>query len=315
MPLINNVDFIKLVNCLCKSQPIPIEEFYIGMGNPDSEILVVGQEKALSNGGKILSNDEIQQLFALHGLGLLQRRHLPDNFSATIYNQECSLNVEHWCDIINNYQGLIDPLDQVLSTRLHPFTNFNPFQPLIYSPTWRIVNGRHGHYYYGLQRLINAYGGLQVPPYTTRIIPATPWVESTFSKCFITELSVIAARNTREASFSFENWKKSTRFKFLSGETQCNSNFFRGFKNVIIAAGARYVGEVGTPQREAIIQLFNPHLLNVHCNAIGPNPGVPGIDYMYDFEGNTGSRVVITRNLAAGFGNARANHVAGLMRP
>lgn len=315
MPLVNIHVFLDLVKCLCEQEIANHEQYYIGMGNPDADILVVGQEKALLAGGKIYTDDYIQDFLTLVDLGMLPRNSLPENFGATIYNQECSLNIHHWCDIINNYNGLNDPLDTVLLNRAIPYTNFNPFHPLLFPPTWRIVNGRHGHYYYGLERLINAYAGMQAPPYTTRIIPATPWVESSFSKCFITELSVIAARNAREASFSFEKWKNSTRFKFLSGETQCNSDFFRGFKNVIIAAGGRYVGEVGTPQREAIIQLFNPHLLNVHCSALGPNPGLSGIDYMYDFEGNTGSRVVITRNLAAGFGTARAGRVAGLMRP
>jgi hypothetical protein len=315
MPLVTNRAFWDLVNCLCEREIAKHEQFYIGMGNPDADILVVGQEKALLPGGEILSDDHIQQLVTLFDLGMLPRNALPSNFGATIYSKECTLNVGHWFDIINYHNNFGDPLNPALLARAMPYTNFNPFHPLLYPPTWRIVNGRAGHYYYGLERLINAYGNIHVPHYSTSIFPATLWPESTFSKCFITELSVKAARTAAEARFSFSNWKTTDRFRFLSGYASCNSDFFRGFKNVIIAAGTNYVGNPDTQQRETIIKLFNPALNNTHCTPAPRTPGIVGTDYMYDFKGNTGSRVVITRNLAAGFGTARADRVAGLMRP
>jgi hypothetical protein len=131
---------------------------YIGMGNPDSEILFVGQEKALN------VNDEI---------------YIP------IVNHESVLNYAHWNDIVSKYLKIIENFSPDLMTRLEPLNGFNPFSPMLFPPTAAIVRPLGGHTYKKIGALLNARIGVR----NLNIFETNIFTDSIFSECFITEIS------------------------------------------------------------------------------------------------------------------------------
>jgi hypothetical protein len=249
---------------------------YLGMGNPNADILLVGTEKAL---------DPTKPVYA------------------SIINHELTMNLKHWQDILSHYNSLKESLDSVLLTRPSPLSGFNPFNPLLFPSTRKIVSGRTGHTYYGLQRLINQYEVIHSLP-ATNILEQGTYKNCTFSRCFITEISADPARTQREAKFKLSDFFVSSRFSFMTGLA---SDFYTSFKTVLIYAGknARYVGKEGTPNRLKIIQMFNPTLDHKDLK-ISPQ------GYIY-YDNSKGARVILCRHLAAGFSNIAANEIAKSM--
>ena len=90
MTLIRNKKFKTLVNSIANYT----QEKYLGMGNPDSKILLVGSEKALS---------------PTHEEDMIIRNH------------ELLNNHYQWYDIINHYNYLTDNFDSVILKRGHAF--------------------------------------------------------------------------------------------------------------------------------------------------------------------------------------------------
>jgi hypothetical protein len=131
---------------------------YIGMGNPDSEILFVGQEKALN---------------------------LNDEAYSPIVNHESVLNFAHWNDIVSNHLGITDNFSPDLMTRAEPLNGFNPFSPMLFPPTAAIVGPLGGHTYKKIRALLNARNGAR----ELNIFETNIFTDSIFSECFITEVS------------------------------------------------------------------------------------------------------------------------------
>ncbi len=248
---------------------------YVGMGNPNSSLLVVGNEKAL--------NKEDDQ---------------------PIINHELLNNWNHWYDILNNHNDLIDPFNIELMNRPVSMNGFNPFNPLLFAPTLERVQGIGGHTYYGLQRLINAYEN--EGPITGLF--ETSFANNTFSKCFMTEMSANPSRTTKKAGFNSADFFTSSRYCFMTGIA---ASFYQGFKTTILYCGRnrKYVGNPDSEERLKIIRIFNPKLEHEHRRIVVF--GEKNIEY---YDTDNGARVILCRHLSNGFGNADAKAVANCMK-
>jgi len=250
---------------------------YIGMANPDASLLLVGSEKAL--------NPDIHQ---------------------QIIHHELLHNVNHWRDILFNYNHLGDSFDPVLLTRPNPLDGFNPYNPLFFlRANEHRIGG--GHTYTRMRGLINHHENLNGLPQTA--LDTHVFRQHTFSKFFMTELSMNIAPNQNIAGFNLGDFLDSDRYRFMSGLA---SPFYQDFKTTILYAGNRYVGAPGTPERLAIIRIFNPNLSHHDLNVLNPDNDAINIHYYQSKLG--GSRVIISRHFTA-FGpwNEYANALAGLI--
>ena len=267
---IGNQEFIQLINSIQNYGP----DYYVGMGNPDSEILLVGSEKALN----ITQQPDI-----------------------AIAEHELYQNHNHWRDILNNYHHpLINPFEPMLMERMAPLSGFNPFNPLLFTPTADRVMGKAGHTYYGMQRLINAY---QIqngnPPLNIFNIA---FEQNTFSKVFLTELSATPASNQGVANFNLDQFLQSPRYNFLTHDT--TYNFFSTFRTVVLYFGRNntYAGNLGTEQRLQIARIFNRNLSHLHGQVIAANN-------VEVYISDTCPRVVFCRHLSQGFSREAANAI------
>ena len=239
---------------------------YIGMGNPDADILLVGREKAMDP-GKL-----IDQPIILH---------------------ELLLNHPHWYDIVVNHTntGSHDP---ALLQRPHPFTDFSPYNPLLFQDTrhrvarkgshtyrrmWLTVNrGATAHQLRGLSRMNNQQ--------------QEAWSWGLFDKVFITELSIQVARKSTEAPtpFRLTEWLQSARYRFMSGMA---APFYRRFETVVIYAGVKthdYVGAPGSPERLHLVKLFNSTLTHDDMRLLADGA-------VQEYANGSGARVLITPSL------------------
>lgn len=255
MPLIQKNSFLNLI------KKNTLEE-YIGMGNPNSNILLVGSEKAF--------NVDNQPLIAHH---------------------ELNFNYEHWKNIVHHYNHLTDPYDNLLLTRPYPLDGFNPFNPLFLLDTRCIVMPRGGHTYHKIKRLINHFQGIHHHP-DTYIDPTLPEGDvfdfNTFSKCFITDLSSTPATNQKKANFKLDEFLKSKRYDFLLNHA---SSFYQDFKTTILYFGKNenYIGRVNSDQRLSVLRIFNPSV--THGDRIIEHVGG------FDFEcyiPKSGSKIILS---------------------
>ena len=267
MAIIKKKSFIKLI-----SDKISENE-YLGLGNPDSNILLVGNEKALGKSDK------------------------------SIIKHELDLNVSHWLDIINKFNNLHDPFDKELLNRQNSFEKFNPFNPLLYNITAKRVKGKSGHTYYGMNRLINRYEAIN------NLNPTNIFEESfaanTFSKVFLTELNATPARSSSQANFNLKAFRASSRYKMMT--STLGEHFFNSFKTVILYCGKnnKYVGNIDSQERLDIIRIFNPNLNHTDLKNTG--------DIKFYEPRNNGPRVILCRHLSSGFSNILANELASLI--
>jgi len=270
MPLINKLSFIDLITNLTAESSKP----YVGMGNPDSNILMVGTEKALNADN-------------------------PNNDHESILIHELCLNVAHWNNLLVEYNYLDNPFDLMLLERPLPFAGFNPFSPLLFEITHNMVYGKGGRTYYGIQRLVNHYEVLHNLP-VTNAFETINFNNSTFSKCFITEISANPAINQMQAAFKLNHFFEGDRYNFMTNEAAA---FYQSFSTVVIYAGKnkKYVGQEGTENRLNIIRIFNPNLEHFHIHRME--------NHIYYDNGEV-ARVILCRHLAGGFGHARAHEIA-----
>lgn len=201
-------------------------ELFIGMGNPDAEIHLVGCE----------TKDEGNQ---------------------DIINHEIKLNYSHWQDIVNHHNHLADPFDPILSSRAAPFKDFNPFSPLLYKPTLAIVNEKYsGRTYAGMDRMIQSIFGN-----TTLTARETgTFDKSIFSKTFISEINHTPAKNQNVSNFDLKDHLKNDSFDRLIDE------FYKSFKTTILYCGKndKYVDKTNSEARSQIISRYLPGTLQYH---------------------------------------------------
>ena len=272
MPLINRQEFVELLNSnFLRDLNENKENFYVGMGNPNADTLLIGSEKALNP---------------------LDARYAP------ILRHELELNIDHWIDLLDNYNHLENPFDANLLNRNPPLNRFNPFNPLFLEQTANIVGNKAGHTYAGMNRLINRVHNQNFGLYTN------DFTSNVFSKIFISELSTKTALNQNAAKFKLANFLASDRYNFL---TTTASNFYRSFKTVVIYCGLnnQYVGKIGDENRLRVIQIFNPTLLLSDLIRIETPSSRIEI-----YNNGMGSKVILCRHLAAGFSNDMAQVVA-----
>jgi hypothetical protein len=178
MPLISKPEFIQLLSSeYLRSINDNKEQYYIGMGNPNADILIVGKEKALD-----LNND----------------------YYAPIIQHESKLNVEHWIDIFDNYNDLTDSFNPILLQRISPLSGFNPFCPMLFPLTANIVNSSSRHTYRIIETLISR----------GRINDFSFTENNTFDHCFLTEVNHIPALNN--SGFNREISTHRNRDLFIS---------------------------------------------------------------------------------------------------
>ena len=273
--MINKNSFINLLTRIENNQSNP----YIGMGNPDSDTLFVGSEKALDENNPVYTS---------------------------ILEHELFLNYNHWKDIVNNFGALTDPFDNILLERSIPLSGFNPFNPLLFRTTAQIVQAAGaGHTYYGLQRLLNSYEVRNSSPLSTLFNPI--FSENTFSKCFITEISASPALQQTEANFKLSDFFNSDRYNFMTGS---GSEFYQDFKKIVIYCGRnnRYVGKPDSNSRLKILQIFNPSIHHNHRRVVSEN----GVNFDV-YENGAGAKLILCRHFSSGFGHVQANEIANEM--
>ncbi len=204
---------------------------YIGMGNPDADILLVGCEQALEP---------------------------TDGIDAQIIWHELVLNHAHWHDIVVNH--LLTPShDPVLLHRQPPFAGFSPYNPLLWPATWqKVVAARGNHTYCGMWKVVNCGVGNADVNGLGRLNPvdAENWQWRLFDKAFLTELNVRVAKRSGDTQY---NGLEGPRYDFMAG---IGAPFYQRFKTVVIYAGRnpRYVGTPNSGIRLNLITLFNPNL-------------------------------------------------------
>ena len=275
MPLIYKPEFVELLNSnFLRDLNENKENFYVGMGNPNADILLIGSEKALNS--------------------------LDPNYGP-ILRHELELNIDHWIDLLDNYNHLENPFDLNLLNRNPPLNRFNPFNPLFLEQTANIVGNRAGHTYAGMKRLIKIVYNQNLDLYTNN------YNLNVYSQIFISELSTKTALNQNAAKFKLANFLASDRYNFL---TTTASNFYRRFKTVVVYCGLnnKYVGKTGTENRLRVIQIFNPTLSHMDLITIATTSSPIEI-----YSNGLGSKVILCRHFAAGFGNdmaqVLANHI------
>lgn len=273
--LFDNLDFV------IPTEYKPSEFPYIGLGNPDSNILFVGSEK----------KSELS---------------LP-----IILQHELILNFHHWFNIVLNHNNISDPFHPRLKLRGGQLNHFNPFSPLTLDETCYAVFSAGNHTYKRIQTIINAILVTHsLPKKSIFNISPKRYQDSVFSKCFLTELSDIPLpkQNGRWDFEEFKNSPRGTQIRY--GKL---GKYYRSFNKVVIYAGRNYTGEIGTNQREEIIQLFNPSLSN---NDIfrGMHNGVDVYQKYFSREG--GAEIIITEShiIAAMFNDPfLLGHVLGVL--
>jgi hypothetical protein len=266
MPLIRNLDFRKIFeglnNIVIPQDYKPQEYPYIGLGNPDANILFVGSEK----------KEEV-------------------NFPQ-ILQHELVYNFVHWCNLINEHSTFNDRFHPGLKLRGNQLDHFNPFSPLSLDETCLAVYKLGNHTYRRIETIINGItlNFNSTPPKSIFAISPKKYEDSIFSKCFLTELSdhPLPAQN---GVWDFTGFKNSARGQhILKGSL---GKFYRSFKKIVIYAGRSYTGDVGSLQREEIIQMFNPNLTNLDIQ-VGAYDGVELYQKYVSEKG--GAEVVITEN-------------------
>jgi hypothetical protein len=223
MTLITKPEFISLLrSTFLRSINENREQYYIGMGNPNSDILIVGKEKALN------SDDEKYTQIIQH---------------------ESNLNIDHWISIVDSYNHLSNIFDSILMNRTFPLEGFNPFCPMLFSQTAKIVQSKPGHTYWKIQKLINS----------GRIDDFSSPKNNVFNYCFITEINHMPA--LRNSGFNRVNNSHRNRELFIS-----NNPFFHSFKVVIVHVGVnskKYIGSRYSETRFLSLQkMFNSELIN-----------------------------------------------------
>lgn len=257
MPLITKKSFIDLFpkgDCSEQPEGYDAENFpYIGMGNPDSKLLLVGAEKALDHTNPLL---------------------LP------IFKHELILNYSHWCDIVNNHLSKTAPFDSILLSRGGVLNDFNPFSPLLFPATITRVRSRGRHTYRKMEIIINWILSHICGLPATSIWEHRPshYSNSTFSKCFITELSDIPALKNKKFDYPIFNISPRGK-KMISGKLGL---FYQDFEKIVIY-NKSYCGSRGSIQRDEIIKIFNPSLIEIrdfnpikstpYCDVYTPKSG------------------------------------------
>jgi len=217
-----------------------------------------------------------------------------DAYYWPIILHELLLNHPHWYDIVVNHPHAWahDPL---LLNRPHPFTGFNPYNPLLLPATWPRVTGRGFHTYQGMWLAVDHGTTINDVTGLGRLTNAAAesWQWRLFDKVFITELSIVVARNSTAAPtpFRLNEWLQSPRYRFMSGMA---APFYRRFKTVVIYArvdNRRYVGAPGSPERLALVRIFNPTLTHADMHLLANGA-------VQEYANGTGARVLITPHLS-----------------
>jgi hypothetical protein len=237
---------------------------YIGMGNPDADILLVGREKALD----------------------------PDEpHDRPIILHELLLNHPHWYDIVVNHPNRGSHASALLQ-RPHPFPDFSPYNPLLFQDTRDRVASNGPHTYRRMWLTVNQGATADQLRGLSRMNKQQQeaWSWGLFDKVFITELSIQVARSSSKVPFKLNEWLQNARYRFMSGMA---APFYRRFKTVVIYAGVKnhdYVGAPGSPERLALVQIFNPSLTHnhMHLRANG---------MVQEYANGSGARVLITPTL------------------
>jgi hypothetical protein len=259
----------------------PIKQPYVGLGNPDANLLLVGSEKK-------------------------NEKEFP-----IIYQHELVYNYAHWSNLVKDYLNYKDALHPKLKLRGGLLNHFNPFSPLTLDETCYTVYIKGNHTYKRIETIINKIllNFHSLPPKSIFNISPYKYDDSIFSKCFLTELSD-KPMPRQNGKWDFDKFKKSQRGKQMKDGNL--GNFYRSFNKVVIYAGKNYTGEVGSLQREEIIRLFNLNLSNADVY-FGMNGGVNLYQKYVSPKG--GAEVIVTENhiIAAMFNNPSLLEYLGVM--
>lgn len=250
MSLITNRKFLKIFKDFISTDEIiqaksnkkyePSKYPYIGMGNPDSNLLFVGSEKAFD-----------------------------PKFSYNIDLHERILNYIHWCDIVNNYNHIFnDKFHPTLLNRPY-LEGFNPFSPLtLYDTLIKVMYSGKPHTYKKMKQIMDVqmmyFSGDNRTVYLQEVSPQL-YDFSMFRYCFLTDISDLPKPSQDFGKrFSIKDFMMTNRYSEMLNDNSLGG-FYRSFKNIVIYAGRKYTGVHGSYEREIIIKLFNPNIImNAH---------------------------------------------------
>jgi hypothetical protein len=126
--LIKNKSFKKIFKHFnIPSEYDPIKYPYVGLGNPDANLLLVGSEKK-------------------------NEKEFP-----IIYQHELVYNYAHWSNLVKDYLNYKDALHPKLKLRGGELNHFNPFSPLTLDETCYTVYIKGNHTYKRIETIINFY--------------------------------------------------------------------------------------------------------------------------------------------------------------
>ncbi len=195
--------------------------YYLGFGNPSSEILFIGKEQAFNPNSQ-------------------------DDAERDLLFDESINNLNHWKSIVD---GKLDRMEgNDIDEKINNFAQKYGFCPL-----FPLSNGRYNHKslektFKGVhtwkfyEKLINeCYGSGKDYNYDEN---TNSYTNSFFSKCFMTELNFNPSRKT--GKFDYYEWEE-LRMPFLS------NSFFKSFKVVVFTAKSYIKGY----ENDVIENIFN----------------------------------------------------------
>lgn len=200
-----------LLNDLLKMniQPLP----FIGYGNPDADILIVGKECAIEDDRKE---------------GEVNRAATPN--SSEDWKKFIEPNFNHWLSSFKGHGFRYTPGGEPYDFDSGNFHPINPFFKLENKrQTKEIKIGRPSSTYYNYQRLIDL-----IRVGDAKLYEKSPFVDF-FNDCFITELNDICRPNNKNLrKKDHDEIRKHIQKRF---DWMRKTNFFNQFKVVILACG------------------------------------------------------------------------------
>ena len=186
-------------NCIDSYENYLINPYYIGAGNPDSDIIFIGKELAHNP-----SNNPI--LFFLESIS-----------NWYLWNEFIKNNNFNSVSLSNNSPPNIDSLIQNFTTQYQ----YCPLNPLYYEPLYKELERKKGNFTWKVENKIIKYS------INTKPEDQLP-KDGFFSKCFTTEFYCVPSERTNTTY----NYKNTVRQHFIFGNFYMLS-FINSFRNII----------------------------------------------------------------------------------
>lgn len=257
---------------------------FLGLGNPDADILFVSTKLLLTE--KQIENWRINRsTYNLQSFDTVQRSDL--------LFEEYDNNFFKWYLVQLGIYGIN--------------SHSNPLNPLLNFEVHENVLCNNNHIYFGIQRLINLFEERNRLN-KTYLAEKNNWEDCTFYRFFFTGLNIA----TPDADFKVNNFvgtddskTPSARYNFMSNK---DKGFYKSFKTVFLfLAGndSNTIGDLESIERERLLKIFNPDLKNSDIKTYA------GITY---YDCGEGARVIISPDFTNGFNRIMETKLVKLIK-